>query len=78
MRVCIGEPETMAHTGDWRVTLDGVEVAKDCVRADEELGEVELHVRDKYGNFVIDTEKMTCRTEVRKGRVVVSLVSRNE
>ena len=58
---------------NYKALLDGVEV-KNCVSADEELGEVVCYKTDKTGKFYLSENGETPDRETLKGKVEIIYV----
>jgi hypothetical protein len=56
-----------------KVTLDDVDVTRDCYAADDELGYVVMFKRDLKGNYVVEQDGWGWRvqSERRDGKVVI-------
>jgi hypothetical protein len=61
-------PETVNKV---KVFLDGVDRTKGCVLADDELGEIEIYIKDEAGNFVVDETNNRVMRETLKGKVKI-------
>lgn len=57
--------------GGWKVYLNNIDIARDVIMADSELGRVEVLVRDKDGKPVFDKKAHKAVHVVKHGRVVI-------
>lgn len=55
----------------YRVLFNGIDITKLCVMADEEAGEVHVHIRDGDGRLIVDRERKTVLIGSLLGRVKV-------
>ena len=55
---------------NYEVWLNGLKV-DDCFTADEESGEVWVHVKDNEGRLVLDLEKNEIKSKCLKGKVEI-------
>ncbi len=55
------------------ITVDGVDILDRCIMADEEAGEVLVHIRNDAGEFFVNEEGKDTAQEVLKGKVIVNL-----
>lgn len=66
-----------SQANEVRVWLDGTEVTHDCLWADDLQGELELFLRDRYGERYLKANGDTA-TVVKGGRVHMTAVPRRD
>jgi hypothetical protein len=75
MRISV-DPSDRAYTGERyygaTVSLDGV-VLRDCVTADDEIGEIVIFKRDKDGNLILNKQRDWFVRQPLTGKVKIEL-----
>lgn len=56
-----------------RVSLDGSEISRDCVTADDDEGLVEVLARDDSGEFVLTPDGESIETKILNGKVEITI-----